>query len=92
MAGRAAHADKSNTLTTGMKAFYAGHGILSLLMFLGLAVVYLLALADDMKGRETWFRRHRVGTYVFIFFWMVSVISGEAIFFMNLFKSAEPTA
>jgi uncharacterized membrane protein YozB (DUF420 family) len=83
MAGRASHADTSSTLTTAMKAFYAGHGILSLLMFLGLMVVYLLALADDMKGREIWFRRHRPFTYVFLFFWMVSVISGEAIFYIT---------
>lgn len=83
MAGRAAHADTNSNLTTAMKLFYAGHGILSLIMFLGLVVVYLLALADDMKGREIWFRRHRPFTYVIIFFWMVSVVSGEAIFVMT---------
>jgi len=84
MAGRASAADTSGNLSNAMKAFYAGHGILSLLMFLGLMIVYLLALADDMKGRESWFRRHRNGTFVFLFFWMVSVVSGEAIFLMNL--------
>ena len=42
-----------------MKAFLAGHGILSLLMFLAIGVVYLLAVADDAAGREIWFRRHR---------------------------------
>ena len=88
MAGRAAHADTSSTLSTGMKLFYAGHGILSLLMFLGLGVVYLLALLDESKGRATWFERNRGFTWVFLFFWMVSVVSGEAIFFMTYFGGA----
>jgi hypothetical protein len=83
MAGRASHADESTELSTAAKLFFAGHGILSLLMFLAIAVVYLLALADESNGRENWFRRNRTASYVLIFFWMVSVLSGEAIFFMQ---------
>jgi uncharacterized membrane protein YozB (DUF420 family) len=83
MANRASHHDKNPDLSVAMKAFFAGHGILSLLMFLALAVVFLLSLADESNGRENWFRRHRSASYVLIFFWMVSVLSGEAIFFMR---------
>lgn len=83
MAGRAAHADTDSTLSTGMKLFFAGHGILSLGMFLGLAILYILAVIDVKSGRESWFQRHPTGTWVFVFFWMVSVTSGEAIFFMR---------
>lgn len=83
MANRAAKADTDTTLTPAMKAFFAGHGILSLLMFLGLAVVFLLSVVDIASGRETWFRRNRGLAWTFVFFWMVSVISGEAIFVMR---------
>ena len=83
MASRAAQADKSTELSAGMKAFFAGHGTLSLLMFLSLVVAYLLALADESKGRENWFYRNRGFSYVLIFFWMVSVLSGHAIFVMT---------
>lgn len=83
MAGRAAAADKGSELTTAMKLFYAGHGILSLLMFLGLAIVFLLSVVDLSAGRDTWFVRHRRLAWTFVFFWMVSVLSGEAIFVMQ---------
>lgn len=83
MAMRAAQADKSSELSTGMKLFFAGHGTLSLLMFLTLAVLYLISLMNEAKGQENWFRRHRLGSYVLVFFWMVSVISGEAIFYLR---------
>jgi hypothetical protein len=85
MAKMASRADKSSTLSAPMKAFFAGHGILSLLMFLAIAAVYLLALRDESNGRENWFRRNRTASYVLIFFWMVSVLSGEAIFFLRYF-------
>jgi hypothetical protein len=86
MTGRASAADASSTLSTGMKIFYAGHGILSLVMFVGLAIVYMLSLVDDSRGREVWFRRRPAATYVFLFFWMVSVLSGEAIFVMTYLR------
>lgn len=83
MAGKAADADADSTLSTGMKLFFAGHGILSLAMFLGLAVLFILAVIDVKSGRPSWFQRHPVGTWTFVFFWMVSVISGETIFFLH---------
>lgn len=83
MASMAAKADRGAELSQGMKLFFAGHGTLSLLMFLALAVLYFISLVDVAKGREPWFRRHRTGTYVLIAFWMVSVLTGEAIFVMR---------
>ena len=83
MAGRAGAADTDHTLTTAMKLFFAGHGILSLGMFIGLAVLYVLSVIDVKSGREAWFRRHIGGSWFFIGLWMISVGSGEAIFFMR---------
>jgi uncharacterized membrane protein YozB (DUF420 family) len=83
MAGRASEADKSTELTTAMKIFYAGHGTLSLAMYLAIVTLYILAVIDVKNDREAWFRRHPTGSWVTVFFWMVSFISGEVIFFMN---------
>ena len=83
MATRASQADQSNELSTGMKIFFAGHGTLSLIMFLVLAVVYLISLGNEAKGEENWFRRHRTGAYILVAFWMISVVTGEAIFAMR---------
>ena len=80
MTGRAAEADKSTELSTSMKIMFAGHGMLSLLMFIGLAILYMLAVKDIKEGQAAWFSRHPTGSWIFVFFWMVSVISGEAIF------------
>ncbi len=83
MATMAAKADRGSELTPAMKLFFAGHGTLSLVMFLVLAVLYLISLADVAQGRDAWFRRHPTGTIVLIAFWMVSVLTGEAIFYMR---------
>lgn len=83
MASMAAKADRGNELSPAMKLFFAGHGTLSLLMFIALAVLYFISLVDVAKGREPWFRRHRTGSYVLVAFWMVSVLTGEAIFVMR---------
>lgn len=80
MAIRAAHADSDSSIAGAMKLFLAAHGILSLLMFAGLIVLYLLAVVDEKMGRPTWFRRHAAMSWTFLVFWMVSVLSGEAIF------------
>jgi hypothetical protein len=52
-------------------------------MFLTLAILYLVSLMDLAKGRDAWFRRHPTGTIVLIAFWMLSVGTGEAIFYMR---------
>ncbi|MCP4500580.1 MAG: hypothetical protein GY822_11525 [Deltaproteobacteria bacterium] len=120
MAQRAAKADTSSDLTTGMKIFFAVHGTLSLAMFIAGVVLYMLALLDDREQeldlrdaraggaaaeavlseleKETgmssskpadvvaeprFFERHKIGAYVFVFFWMVSFLTGEAIFYLR---------
>lgn len=80
MARMAGRADKSSELSQMAKLIFAGHGMLSLLMYLALAVCFVLAVKDVKDGRETWFVRHRMGSWTLVFFWMVSIISGEAIF------------
>ena len=64
---------------------YALHGSLSLLVFIAFVVMTSLAYVDYRKGRF-YFREHRVATAVFVVFWLVSVGSGEAIYFLNLAK------
>lgn len=83
MAKMAGKADSSSELSAAMKAFFAAHGILSLLMFIAIAATYLLALADEMKGRPNWFYRNKVWSYVLIFFWILSVGSGEVMFYLR---------
>lgn len=83
MAGRASQADKSTELSTGMKIFYALHGTLSLVMFITLAVIYLISLYGESKDEDNWFFRHPKATWGLVVFWMISVLTGEAIFFMR---------
>jgi uncharacterized membrane protein YozB (DUF420 family) len=83
MAGRASQADKSTELTTGMKIFYATHGTLSLVMFITLAVIYLISLYGESKAKDNWFFRHPKGTWGLVVLWMISVLTGEAIFVMR---------
>ena len=83
MAGRAAHADKSTELSTGMKIFYAAHGTLSLVMFVTLVVIYLMSLYGETKAKDNWFFRHPKATWGLVVFWMISVLTGEAIFVMR---------
>ncbi|MBI2378254.1 MAG: hypothetical protein HYV07_29910 [Deltaproteobacteria bacterium] len=80
MTMRASEADKSGALSTTMKIFYATHGILSLVMFLLLAATFLISMVDLSANRSPWFARHRGLTFLLIFFWMISVGTGEAIF------------
>lgn len=88
MANRAAAADKSTELSAAMKLFFAAHGTLSLIMFLVLVVTYLVSLHSEADGEPNWFQRNRTGTYVLLVFWMISVISGEAIFVMRYLQPA----
>ena len=80
MTGRASEADRSVELSTGMKIFFAAHGTLSLLMFLALGITYLWSLYGMSKEGDNWYKSHPRGTWTLVFFWMVSVISGELIF------------
>lgn len=60
----------------------AGHGILSLVMFLGLVAMSVAAYRWDQRG-ENLFARYSVLTGVFVVLWTISIVSGEAIFLLE---------
>lgn len=55
------------------------HGILSLIMFVGLVILALLATRAFRRG-QAFFQEHRALSYVFIALWLISVGSGEVIY------------
>ena len=67
-------------LPTHLKIMYATHGLLSLIMFVGLVLLYLVSTFDQKAGHPTWFQRHVGGTWAFVALWLISVGTGEAIF------------
>jgi hypothetical protein len=66
---------------TWFKVLAAVHGSLSLLVFIAFAVYAAVAYSDSKKGRF-FFKEHPIQKNIFIFFWMVSVISGEVMYFL----------
>ena len=80
MVGKAGEAESKSEYSAGMLAFLAGHGLLSLAMFIGLCLLYTLSVIDLKEGKATWFQRHPKGAYVFLGLWTLSLLSGEAIF------------
>ena len=83
MAGRAsAAAAGHDAVSTGMKVFYAAHGILSLAAFIAFVVLGVLA-HQDQKRQRWFFREMPVLTWVFVVVWIVSIASGEAIFVLR---------
>ena len=85
MANRSAAATApgaKEVLSTGMKIAYAGHGLLSLLVYLAFVVLGVLAYQEQKAGR--WFFPERPAlTWTFLVLWFVSVGSGETIFVMH---------
>jgi len=85
MANRSAAATApgaKEVLSTGMKIAYAGHGLLSLLVYLAFVVLGTLAYQESKSGR--WFFRDRpVLTWTFLVLWFISVGSGETIFALH---------
>jgi len=59
--------------------------VLSLLMLIGLILLFLVATFDQKAGHPTWFQRHRAGTWAFLGLWLISVGSGEAAFVWRYF-------
>jgi len=84
MANRAAQAASGTheVLSTGMKLFYAGHGILSLVAYLVFVVLGIFAHQEQKDGRF-FFRERPVLTWSFLVLWTISIGSGEAIFLMR---------
>ncbi len=51
------------------------HGILSLVMFIALIIFFVLAYRS-YKKEKNYFYEHKKLTYIFLFFWTFSIISG----------------
>ncbi len=62
-----------------MLALQGGHGVLSLVMFIGLIVLAGMAFSLHKDGRN-FFRESRALTWTFVGLWTLSVLSGEFIF------------
>ena len=85
MANRSAAAaapDAAHQLSTGMKIFYASHGLLSLVAYLVFVVLGTLAHQEQRAGRW-FFRDHPTLTRAFLVMWTISILSGEAIFVLR---------
>lgn len=72
----------AEALSTGMKVFYASHGLVSLGAFLVFVVLGTLAHQEQRAGRW-FFRDHATLTWVFLVVWTISILSGEAIFVLR---------
>lgn len=68
-----------NPLGEWLGVLGAFHGLLSLVMFLGLIAISILAYRAERRG-ESFFRRRRGLTWTFVVLWLVSVLSGEVIY------------
>jgi hypothetical protein len=88
MATRAASASSgSEVVSTGMKIFFAAHGMLSLLAYIGFVILGVFAYQEQKVGR--WFFRERpVLTWIFLVVWVVSIGSGEVIFALRYLSSS----
>lgn len=84
MANRSAQAATGSheALSTGMKLFYAGHGLLSLLAYLVFVVLGIFAYQEQKDGRF-FFRDRPALTWTFVAVWAVSIVSGEVIFLVH---------
>jgi len=70
----------SNPLAHWIGILGALHGVLSLVMLLGLIGLSVVAYRASKQGRS-FFREHRGLTYAFIVLWLISIGSGEVIYF-----------
>ena len=80
MASRSsAAASGAAPMSSGMRLFFALHGMLSLVAYLVFVVLGVLAYQDQRENRF-WFRDRPAVTWTFIVVWLVSIGSGEALF------------
>jgi hypothetical protein len=69
-------------VAAGLKVFFALHGLLSLVAFLGFVVLGVFAFQDQKVGRF-FFRERPALTWTFVVLWLISVGSGEALFVLR---------
>jgi hypothetical protein len=67
-----------------MAAFAAGHGMLSLLVYI-LFVVFSFLAFRAIKRREFFFQSNPAVTYSFLVLWTSSVVTGWALYYINYF-------
>jgi hypothetical protein len=73
-------ADAASGEATGpMALFAAGHGLLSLIIFVAL-VVFCFQAYQAWKRGAFYFQERPTLTFVFLFFWTVSVVTGEVLY------------
>jgi len=78
-------AHSSRISETTRKLLGGIHGGLSLLMFVSLIVFFSLALRNYRMG-VNYFRVHRYLTFVFLFFWSISIVSGISLYFAEYYS------
>lgn len=72
--------DTGLELTVAAQKLLTAQGFASLLTFLGLAILFVLAAADVNAGRRSWFQRNVAPAWTFVGLWLATVLSGEALF------------
>ncbi len=70
-----------NPLAEWVGLLGAFHGVLSLGMLIGLIAISVLAYRASKRGRS-FFREHRRLTYAFLALWLISVGTGELLYFL----------
>lgn len=65
--------------SAAMTRFLAFHGVLSLVMFLGLVALVMVAVREHRRGHNL-LRQNPGMTWTFVVLWAVSVLTGEAIY------------
>ena len=66
---------KTYVLNPALKIVAMLHGVLSLAMLGAVVIFFMLAWKNYAKGID-YFLAHRMATIIFIFFWVVSLVSG----------------
>ena len=69
-------------VSSSMALFMAAHGILSLIVFVLFVVYSYLAHVAWKRGKH-FFHEHKGITWSYVFLWMLSVGSGEALYVIN---------
>ncbi len=84
MAVRLARHDPAPDYPGWATLLLAGHGTLSLIMFLGLIAFVMVAFRQRHVGDLNVFRDHGSFTLLFIVLWTTSIVSGELIYALQL--------
>lgn len=80
MANRAAQSAAGHEpVPRAMGLAFAMHGMLSLLAYLAFVILAVFAWQEQRAGRW-YFRERALQTWSFLALWMVSIVSGEALF------------